>query len=259
MAEDPQDLLPDLPNPFDLPGGPGPWIGGPMMPTGGPRHLPEPQPIPEGEDFSLDPETLEQAQQDRRLAVGGVPFAGTAQLLMSGHAAVDNFFDRTEQNLEQSGLGGLTPALSVIRAPHTVSGIALGEKSVLGQVTTSLDHQIANLYQTTDEISVAVGDGDWAGAVSAGERGMFRQLDASANLFSATPVPAVADATSDMIGTWADVVETVHSEPAAHLREAEQAVRGFGEDWESTRAGLTDGERYYDLRRQDVPMPWDPR
>lgn len=258
MAEDPPDL-PTLPDPFDLPGGPGRWIGGPMMPLGTQPRLPEPTPIPEGEDFSLDPEFLEQAQQDRRLGLGAIPLVGTTQMLMGGHSAVDDFFDRTEQNLEQSGLEELAPAVSIARIPHTVSGIAIGEKSVLGQATSSLDRQIANVYQAGSEISSAVGDGDWAGAARAGERWMYRQADASADLLTATPVPAASEAAADLLGTGADVVETVHPEAAAPLRDAEQAVRGAGEDWESALDHLTDGERYYDLRRQYAPMPWDPR
>lgn len=256
-AKDPfavADRLPRLPDLGDI----GPMIGGPFMSTD-PQPIPAPRQVAEGPEFGIDPEILAEAQQTRRVTLGAIPAVGTAQMLMGAHAAVGDTFDRTEQNLQESGLGALTPVVSLARVPHSVAGIALGEKSVLGQATSGVDASIANTMQTSDEISAAIGDGDLAGVVSAGERGMFRQAGVTADVLTATPVPALTESTADVFGAGAHVVETVSPEAAAPLREVEQASREAGESWESGRGRLTDAERYYDTRRQYAPMPWDPQ
>ncbi|MGP9537484.1 hypothetical protein ACT3SP_05705 [Brachybacterium sp. AOP43-C2-M15] len=259
MAEDPQDLLPGLPDAPSLPGGVGPWIAGPMMPPGMPAKVSGSRPLPEGEDFALDPTTLADAQKDRRIALGSLPLAGQAQMAMGLHDALGRGLDRVEETLEESGLGGLSPVVSAVRIPHTLAAPVLGEKSVLGQVTDGIDRGLANVMQTGEEISGAIGDGDWAAAVRAGERGMFRHADTAADVLTATPVPAVMESTSDLIGFGAEAVEMAGPEAAAPLRGVEQTTRDVGERWQSAQDQLTDGEGWYDRRRQYLPMPWDPQ
>lgn len=261
MADDPGDLFPDLGEVPDIPGL-RPQIWDPYLPRE-PWPLPWGPPaardLPEGEDFSLDPEILREAQRDRRLALGSLPIVGPVQLASGVHEGVGDAYDRAEQMLEDAGLGGLTPVVSVARLPHTVTGAVLGEKSVFGQAVSSVDQGIANVMQTGEEVSAAIGDGDLAGAVRAGERGIYRHTGAVADLVTATAVPAAAETASDILGTGAELTGRVSPEAAAPLREAAQSVREAGQAWERTHDRLTDPERYYDLRRQYAPMPWDPR
>lgn len=236
----------------------GPMLGKPLTRQVA-GMIPPPSPLPEGEGFALDPVILEEAQGDRRLALGAVPVLGSLQSLMGVHAGIGAGFDRGERMLEENGLGAFTPALDVLRLPHTVSEVFLGEKSVMGQVTSGIDRGIANGIQTTEEISSAIGEGDWSGALRAGERGAYRQADVTADLLTATPVPAAAESLSSVLGTGGDLVEPLSPEAAARLHGAERTVGELGQGWEGTQDHLTDGERYYDLRRQYAPLPWDPK
>lgn len=244
--------LPELPDLGDL----GPWIGGPLA-AQDPRTIPRPTPVPDTGELDVDPALLTEAQQSRRLALGAIPVVGTAQMAMGLHAEYDSFLDRGEQDLEQAGLGFLAPAVSVARIPHTVAGIAVGEDSVLGQATSGVDASIASAVQTREEISAAIGEGDVAGAVSAAEKGLFRQAGVSADILTATPFAAVSETLADGLGAGAHVVEAVAPGAAAPLREAEQVTRQVGETWEADRESLLDPERYYGLRREHLPMPWD--
>lgn len=253
-AKDPFALADHLPSLEEI----APLIGGPFMSTD-PQPIPPPRQLAEGPEFGIDPEILAEAQQTRRVTLGAIPAVGTAQMVMGVHTAIGESLDRTEQNLQESGLGVLTPAVSAARVPHSVAGIVVGEQSVLGQVTSAVDVSIANTMQTSEEISTAIGDGDPAGVIGAGERGLYRQAGVTADILTATPVAALMDTGADVLGAGAHVVETVSPEAAAPLREAERASRAGSESWVSGQDRLTDTERYYDARRQYAPMPWDPQ
>lgn len=254
MHPDPPSLVDHLPDLEEL----WPMIGGPFM-RQDPSPLPSTRPLPEGEEFALDPETLAEAQLDRKLGLGAIPVVGAVQTLMGVHSGMGKVFDRTEQNLEEVGLGAFTPAVSVMRLPHTLSSAILGSDSVPGQVISGIDQGLANVMQTSEEVSSAIGDGDLAGVVRAGERGMYRHAGAMADIFAATPVPALSRTASEVIGTGADLVEPLSPEAAAPLRAAEQASLEFGQAWQHGVDEITDPERYYDLRRQYLPTPWDPQ
>lgn len=258
MHPDPQglvDRLPRLPDLDEL----WPMIGGPFMRPDPLRTVPAPHPLPEGEEFALDPEILAEAQADRKLGLGAIPVAGTVQTMMGVHGGMGQIFDRTEQNLEESGLGVLAPAVSMVRIPHTVSGAVLGSDSVPGQVISGIDDGIANVMQTSEEVSSAIGDGDLAGIARAGERGMYRHAGAMADILTATSVPALSRTASELIGTGADLAEPVSPEAAAPLRAMEQSTLELGQKWQNAVDGFTDAERYYDLRRKYLPTPWDPQ
>ena len=249
------ELLPDLSDLSDL----GPLIGGPLMHEDPFSLLPAPGPLPEGGDFTLDPEILAEAESHRKLILSEVPGVGLAQTLMDGHEAIGDGFDLAETTLEENGYGAFTPALSLARMPHDISGGVLGEDSTLAQAFSSIDRGVANVMQTGDEVFSAVGDGDLTGALQATERGIFRHAGMTADLLTITPVPAIADTASDLIGTGADVMEPFSPGTAETLREAEQAVQEHGEAWQQGQERLTDPETYYDLRRTFFPAPWDPR
>lgn len=258
MHPDPQrlaDRLPRLPDLDEL----WPMIGGPFMRPDPLRTIPAPAPLPKGEEFALDPEILAEAQLDRKLGLGAIPFVGAAQTVMGVHSGMGQIFDRTEQNLEEIGHGALTPAVSVVRVPHTVAGAVLGSDSVPGQVISGIDQGLANVMQTSEEVSSAIGDGDLAGIVRAGERGMYRHAGAMADILAATPVPAMSRTASELIGTGADLVEPVNPGAAAPLRAMEQSTLEYGQQWQRGLDGITDPERYYDLRREYLPAPWDPQ
>jgi len=258
MMKDPigfVDRLPPLPDLGSL----GPLIGGPLLRRDPLRPLPPPQPLPEGEDFALDPELLDEAQQDRRVMLGALPFIGTAQLAMGIHGGVGRFYDRVEETLEASGLGAATPLVSAARIPHHVSGIPLGEKSIPAQALDVVDRQLANVAQTSAEVSSAVGEGDWAGATRAAERAIYRHIDASVDLMTANPGPAIAEAAAGFAGSAADITEPFSPAAAEPLRDVETTMRDAGAGLEDGHHWLTDGERYYDLRRQYAPLPWDPQ
>src|SRR5690625_7941006 len=93
------------------------------------------------------------------------------------------------------------------RIPHHVAGIPLGEKSIPAQALDVVDRQFANVAQTSAEVSSAVGEGDWAGATRAAERGIFRHIDASVDLMTANPAPAIAEAAAGAAGSAADIAE----------------------------------------------------
>lgn len=258
MMEDPigfVDRLPPLP---DL-GALGPLIGGPLLPSDPLRPVPPPPPLPEGEEFALDPEILAETEQDRRVMLGALPVIGTAQLAMGIHGGVGRFYDHVEETLEASGLGATTPLISMARIPHHVAGIPLGEKSIPAQALDVVDRQFANVAQTSAEVSSAVGEGDWAGATRAAERGIFRHIDASVDLMTANPAPAIAEAAAGAAGSAADIAEPFSPAAAEPLRDLETTVREAGAGLENGHHWLTDGERYYDLRRQYAPLPWDPQ
>lgn len=248
-----EDGLPPLPDLGSL----GPLIWGPLLPRDPLRPLPRPQPLPDGEEFALDPEILAEAQQDRRVALGALPFIGTAQLAMGIHGGVGRFYDRVEEGLEASGLGAATPLVSMARIPHHVSGIPLGEKSIPAQALDVVDREFANVTQTSAEVSSAVGEGDWAGATRAAERGIYRHFDASVDLMTANPAPAIAEAAAGFAGSAADIAEPFSPAAAEPLRDLEGIVREAGLGLEDGHHWLTDGERYYELRRQYMPLPWD--
>ena len=255
MDPDPPRRLDDLPDMEEL----RPLIAGPFMAPDPWRTIPAPRPLPEGEEFSLDPEVLAEAQGDRKLGLGSIPIVGAVQTVMGVHSGMGQIYDRAEQNLEESGLGALAPVASLLRIPHTVSGPLLGSDSVAGQTISGIDHGLANVMQTSEEISSAIGDGDLAGVMRAGERGMYRHAGAMTDILTATPMPAFSRTASELIGTGADLVESVSPEAAAPLRATEQFTLEFGQAWQHGVDEITDPERYYDLRREYFPAPWDPR
>ncbi|WP_394216038.1 hypothetical protein [Brachybacterium vulturis] len=238
---------------------PGPVIGGPVMAEDPQELLRRLRSLPDGEDFALDPEILAEAERQRELLLGEVPVVGIAQTLMSGHEAVGDLYDRAEAALVDNGYGAFTPLVSLARVPHHLSEALLGEKSVLGQVTSAVDRGLANVAQTGGEVLSEIGEGDAGGAVRAVERGGFRNAGMSADILTATAGPAIADTASDLIGTGADLAEPLSPGTAETLREAEESVREVGEGWEQGQEALTDPEFYYDLRRTFAPMPWDPQ
>lgn len=216
-------------------------------------------PLPAGEDFALDPDGLPGAARLRQKLVGQIPVAGFLQYAPALHEGMGDVYDEIEQGLEDHGLGAFRPVVSLARIPHEISGVLIGEDSMLGQTVSALDRSIANFGQTGQEVLTEIGDGDLSGAIRAGERGLYRNIDIGADLLTASPVPAAADAVSDIIGTGADMAEPITPEGAQLLRDAEETIRGHGESWERGQEQLTDPEFYYDLRRRYVPMPWDPQ
>src|SRR5699024_418800 len=167
--------------------------------------------------------------------------------------------DALTQGLGAPGTGAFSPVGSLARIPPEVSGVLIGEASMLGQTVSALDRSIANFGQTGQEVLTEIGDGDLSGAIRAGERGLYRNIDIGADLLTASPVPAAAAAVSDIIRTGADMAEPITPEGAQLLRDAEETIRGHGESWDRGQEQLPDPEFYYDLRRRYVPMPWDPQ
>ncbi|MFC7458508.1 hypothetical protein ACFQS2_15075 [Brachybacterium sp. GCM10030267] len=262
QAEDPFELVPVLgaPLPPVVTGGPGSWspIGGPMARE--PEQLRTSRDsLPEGEEFDLAPERLERAEEVRRGAFKMTKWSAGAQALMDLHSTVGDGLDLAESTLEDNGLGAFTPAVSLARIPHEISGVAVGENSVMGQVTGGVEHLVANADQTTREVADAIGDGDPAAAARAGERGMYRHFAGVAGIVTATPVPALTDAVDSSIGHAADIIEPVSPEAASRIREGQDAGRETLEPASQAWDEATDAETWYDLRRAVAPLPWDPQ
>lgn len=256
---DPLDLLPEGWTPPAPAGGWGPWIGGPLMPPTGPVAPPERTALPEGEEFALDPEILAAAEEDRRFAIGAIPVAGTIQKAMKVHEEIGAFHDGVERSLADAGLEELQPLADVTRLPHTLSESLLGEKSTVGQIAEGLDRSWANVLQTGAEVTDAVGQGDWSGAVRAGERGMFRSWGTTADLLTITPLPAHAETGANLLGDAADATRPVSPAAADGLDSAAHELRGHAERADAAIDSLSDAERWYDTRREMAPMPWDPQ
>lgn len=255
QAEDPTtlaDRLPALPDLGDL----GPLIGGPLMHEPAPR-FPAPAPVAPDEHYPLDPEHLAAGERLRRLGLRKVPVVGIVQGAMSAHEAIGGAFDGAERALQDHGLGAFTPLVDVARTPHTLSEPILGEGSVAGQIASGLDRSIANTLQTSGEVATALGEGDLAGAVRAGERGQYRSIDATADIIAATPLPALAQTASDVVGTGADLADLVSPGAGEPLRTVEGGLQRAHDDWQGFHDTVTDAEQLYDFRRQYAPMPWD--
>ena len=176
---DPTSPLPSLPTPS---GGWGPWIGGPFMPSPPPPAVSGP--LPEGEQFALDPEIVAEARGDRELALGSVPVAGHIQTALGLHEELGHLNDRLD---EAAGGTVFEPLARVARVPHTVTEPVLGEGSTAGQLAGVLDRGWANVLQTGSEVTAAVGEGDLAAAARAGERGLYRSAENSADLLTISP------------------------------------------------------------------------
>lgn len=248
---DPTSPVPSLPTP---PGGWGPWSGGPFMPSPPPPVVSGP--LPEGEQFALDPEIVAEARGDRELALGSVPVAGHIQTALGLHEELGHLNDRLD---EAAGGTVFEPLARVARVPHTVTEPVLGEGSTAGQLAGVLDRSWANVLQTGSEVTAAVGEGDLAAAARAGERGLYRSAENSADLLTITPIPAYAETGADLLGEGADAVRGISPEAAAALESAEATVREDVEGLTDFRETLTDGETWYDARRRYAPMPWDPQ
>lgn len=238
-----------------------PYIGGPMMrePDYGEPNSPFPTRAPVAPDakYPLEPGYLENAESIRRLALRAVPGGGIAQGLMDAHDAIGTGFDGAESLLEKNGLGSFTPLVDAARIPHTLTEPMLGESSVAGQVVSGVDRSIANTLQTTDEVAVALGDGDLAEAARAVERGHYRNAEASLDILTATPYPSAAQSASDVLGTGGDLVDAVSPGAGEPLHAASEVFQGAHDDLQGGLDTLTDSEAVYDLRRQHLPMPWD--
>lgn len=239
--------LPDLPDPS--------LLGGPVM-----REIPESQgPLPEGEPYDLSQEALERGEEGRRLALSGHRITAGAQALPDAHAMAVDGLDGIESRLVAGGHGNLVPAVSLARIPLEASSLAIGENSTIGQATEGLDHMAANIVQTGDEVSGALGEGDLAAAARAAERGSFRHYGSIGEIMTAGPISQVPEVGGDIAGHAADAVESVSPQAAQPLRDMEQASHDIADRIEDVRESALDSETWYDARREVLPAPWDPR
>lgn len=215
-------------------------------------------PLPPGEHFALDPEHLAHAEELRRMLAKRYPYTRAAQLAMDGHAALEEKVGDLETTFEERGWEIPAAAAGVYGHHLGLVGQLIGEESALGQATVGLERMWANGEQTLSEVTEAVGDGDAAAALRAGERGMLRHGQLSAELLTAGPVWYAADAFSDVIGGAADAIEPVAPEAAETLHEAEQRSDALGADIRGIREEILDAQTWYDGRRRVIPLPWDP-
>lgn len=236
----------------------GPIIGGPLAAPWAPHRRPVEGPLPEGESFDLDPETLQRASEQRSRVTGGLPFVGTAEAVMELQQSTEGRAERWEQRLVDAGLEELTPLTEVVGNADRAMGIFLGEDSQAGQVLDGVDRMWANTQQTGGEVLSAVVDGDPAGALRAAERGAFRHGDAVADVLTATAIPVATDAGASFAEDLAGHVEHVSPEAAQTMRENAAEIREGGERFQQFQDEITDGETWYDRRRRYVPLPWDP-
>lgn len=254
-----------------------PLLGGPLAapidptfpslphdPTDG---LPDPVPAPVPErgavqddtPFALDQDRITEASTNRKILFGQVPGLGGLQTAATLTESSGEFLDGVESRMESAGLGAATPIVGLARIPHDLAGVALGEGSVYDTVTGAVDQQFANVSQTSAEISESVGEGDWAGAARAGERGMLRHLGASADALTATSVPALSEAIGTVAGRGADVMDMASPGSGDALREAGEAMHGAGEAWQAKVDDITDTEEIYRYRLENAPFPWERR
>lgn len=258
MAEDPlrwADTFSTGFGPEDL----GPMIGGPFMMEDPVERMANPRPLPEGEEFDLSPETLERAEEIRRDGFAWNRWTAGAQALLDAHAGIGSGLDRAEGALRNHGLGEFTPVISALRIPHEATSVIAGENSVLGQVTSGTEHIIANADQTSHEVSEALGEGDLAGAIRAGERGIYRHGEGVFGIATANALPAVIDAAEGITGHAADVVEPVSPEASRFLNETQETMQQVAAPAEHRWNQVSDAENWYDARRRLVEMPWDPQ
>lgn len=236
----------------------GPIIGGPLVAPWAPHRPPVEGPLPEGESFDLDPETLRSAAEQRSMVTGALPMVGMVESVMELQQSTEGRAERWEQGLVDAGLEELTPLTDVVGISDASLGAFLGRDSQAGQIFGGLDRMWANAEQTSGEAFSALLDGDPAAAARAVERGGFRHADALADVVTASPIPPLSSASADIADTVADRVEVVSPEAAESLRDGASTVRETGERFQQFQDEITAGETWYDRRRRYVRLPWDP-
>lgn len=242
--------LRDLIDRFEVPDL-GPMIGGPFGPTR--------RPLPEGEEYDIPRDALDQGESLRRTAMRLNPYTAGAQMLMDLHSAKGGWLDSAESFLVDNGMDSFVPFVDMARIPHANSSLVVGEGSTIGQVTREIDVMMANASHTTGEVTDALGRGDLGGAVRAGERGVYRQYEGLAAIATASPIWNMPDTGGDIAGHAADVLEPISPFAAEQFRKGEEQSHALGEYVTSAREEALDSENWYDARRRAIPLPWDPQ
>ncbi|MGP9845616.1 hypothetical protein [Brachybacterium sp. 107] len=242
--------FPDITFPGGMPG-----IGGPFAsqdPFG--RHD-----LPEGEEYDLSQDALDNGTTVRQEVLGHVPGASEAQQLMGLHDLKGRFLDGAEETLVEHGYESLVPAVDLARVGQSGTSLLIGENSTIGQAADGLDMMVANAGQTTVEVSDAVGNGDLDAAIRAGERGIYRNFEGLGTIATASPLWELPDVGGDMAGHAADAIEPFSPASAEPLRSVEASAHDLGDQVTGVKDGLLDSERWYDARRSAAPLPWDPK
>src|SRR5699024_12469633 len=99
----------------------------------------------------------------RKRLVGQIPVAGSLQYAPALHERMGYVYDESEQGLKDHVLGAFRPVVSLARIPHEVSGVLIGEDSMLGQTVSALDRSLANFGQPGQGVLTEIGDGDQIG------------------------------------------------------------------------------------------------
>src|SRR5699024_6695677 len=147
-------------------------------------------------------------------------------------------------------------ALPVIGTAQLAMGIHGGVGRFYDHVEETLE--ASGLGATTPLISMARIPHHVAG-IPLGEKSIPAQaLDVVDRQF-ANVAQTSAEAAAGAAGSAADIAEPFSPAAAEPLRDLETTVREAGAGLENGHHWLTDGERYYDLRRQYAPLPWDPQ
>ncbi|MEE1619154.1 WXG100 family type VII secretion target [Brachybacterium sp. J153] len=240
----------------------GPLIGGPFAAPLDPGALHGaygPGELPEGEAFAPDGSRLEEAEADRRLWLSKIPVVGDVASLPTFYEAGEGYYDAARHRMEEAGLGAYTGGISLVQIGHDLGGAALGERSMLAQYIDGVDRGIANVSQTTADVSTAIGDRDLGGVVRAVERGGFRHAEIAVDTVTANPLPSAVEAVASASGHLGEGIAPFSPEAAARLEQFEQNQMARLERDEARWQAAIDAETWYDRRRSAVRMPWDPR
>lgn len=183
-----------------------------------------------------------------------VPGLKQVQAMMGAHEWIGGGIDRLESGMQDAGYGQYTGVLAPAKVMHGITGMAIGEDSVPGQILGAADAQIANTYHSAGAVSSRILDGDLLGAAREAEMGVLRHAESQIDLVTASPLRAVAGFASDSLETGADVLDPI-APPAVsqRLRGAAGSIDSHVAAWDEA----TSAQRFLDLRYRYVPTPWD--
>src|SRR5690606_19530521 len=144
-------------------------------------------------------------------------------------------------------------------SPLAVTGVLIGEESIVGQSLRGVDQSIANRLQTAEGVVSGIREGDAGEVARELEYGMLREVENSSLLLLPDHSAPILVAGEELLGTAAEVSSVIGPPPlTTALDDAHEGVGDLREHMAHTRGTATDPQQLLRMRREHAPMPWDP-
>lgn len=246
MMSDPARQPGDLPWPFH----------------GAPRSmddlvLPDPPSDPTGSDLAPSAETQEAAERGRASMLSMLPIVGPVQKVMGMHTALGAGLEGTRDSLVAGDAHTAAALMTPFRVSHALSGAALGEHSMLGQVGSVIDAKFASALQTQADLTSAVENRDLGAGARALEQAMFRDAGSTGDLLMSSPLSTVGHTTAELAAIASDATRPVAPGVSEALGSVSDHVSEHVDRFERWTDASAHAQRLYDMRREAVPLPWD--